>query len=433
VSPVRLRKRAAGLLFGAGVVFLMGTNAQAGWLLGIAALLVGAVLAGMVLPLAGLRGVRAELVAPDEATQGDLVYVDVRIELRGRGVRWGLSVRDAHLAETVSFIDVVRAAERVEITTERSSARRGRRRTDRLEVRTAAPFGVAERRRILEVDAETLVLPSVVPLGALPFVDPVGTAEPAVHDAPRRGHGPEYLGIREYRTGDSMRHVHWASTARQGAVMVREFEEEQTRRLLVVVDTERDEPAGERSALAPEERARGAPAPEERARGAPAPDERAAAEPTPLDRCCTAAASLTASALAHGHGSRLAAATADGVDVIARSEGRELFRWLAELTPSEVPLDAAIAELPVDATRGAETVVLVAPAWASAGARSLVDAVGALTDHVPRVVCVLVGTAPIDRDDPALTEVGASLVAAGAEVCPWPAGGDLAAIVGAAP
>jgi len=416
VSPVRLRKRAAGLLFGAGVVFLMGTNAQAGWLLVIAALLVGVVLAGIVLPLAGLRGVRAELLAPEEATQGDPAHVDVRIELRGRGVRWGLRVRDAHLAETVSYIDAVRAAELVEITTERIPARRGPRRTDRLELRTAAPFGVAERRRILEVGAQTLVLPSVVPLAALPFVDPVGTAEPAVHQAPRRGHGPEYLGIREYRTGDSMRHVHWASTARHGAVMVREFEEEQTRRLLVVIDTERDEPALDEPAL------------DERAS-----DEPAATEPTPLDRCCTAAASLAASALAHGHGSRLAAATADGVDVIARSEERELLRWLAELTPSGVPLASATAELPVDATRGAETVVLVAPTWVSASAGSLVDAVDALADHVPRVVCLLVGTAPSDQDDPALTEAGASLVAAGAEVYPWPTGGDLAAIVGATP
>ena len=56
----------------------------------------------------------------------------------------------------------------------------------------------------------------VEPLGALPFVRPASTSETAMHTAPRRGHGPEYLGIREYRPGDSMRHVHWASTARHG-------------------------------------------------------------------------------------------------------------------------------------------------------------------------------------------------------------------------
>jgi uncharacterized protein (DUF58 family) len=398
VSLVRLRTRAGGLLLGAAVVFLMGTNAQAGWLLVIAALLVGAVLAGVVLPLAGLRGLEAEIVAPDEATQGEIAYVDVRVSQRGRGVRWGLRIRDDHLSPTDAFVDAVRAGERVDVTTGRLAVRRGRRRTDHVEVRTAAPFGVAERRRRLPVAAETLVVPSVVPLGPLPFVDPVGTAEPAIHSAPRRGHGPEYLGIREYRTGDSMRHVHWASTARHGAVMVREFEEERTRRLLVVIDTERDAPP--------------------------------TSEPTPLDRCCTAAASLATSALAHGHGSRLAAATGSGLEVLSRTDDVEILRWLAEVEPSHVRLADASADLPLDATRGAETVVLVAPAWASSEG-SLVAAAGTLAAVVPRVACVLVGTAADGEPDAALHAAGASLVAAGAEVYPWPVGADLAEVLGA--
>jgi uncharacterized protein (DUF58 family) len=399
LSLVRLRTRAGGLLLGAAVVFLMGTNSQAGWLLVIAALLVGAVLAGAVLPLAGLRGLEAEVVAPDEATQGETTYVGMRVSLRGRGVRWGLRIRDDHLSPTEAFVDAVRAGERVDVTTERVALRRGRRRTDHVEIRTSAPFGVVERRRRLEVAAETLVVPSTVALGPLPFVDPVGTAEPAIHSAPRRGHGPEYLGIREYRTGDSMRHVHWPSTARHGAVMVREFEEERTRRLLVVIDTEHDaQPSG--------------------------------TQPTPLDRCCTAAASLATSALAHGHGSRLAAATANGLEVLSRTDDVEILRWLAELEPSRESLADATADLPLDATRGAESVVLVAPAWPSSEG-SLVAAVGTLGAVVPRVACVLIGTVAAGEPDQALHAAGASLVAAGAEVYPWRVGADLAEVVGA--
>ena len=399
MSLVRLRTRAGGLLLGAAVVFLMGTNAQAGWLLVIAALLVGAVLAGAMLPLVGLRGLEADVGVPGEATQGETTYVDVRVWLRGRGVRWGLRVRDDHLASTDAFIDAVRAGERVDVTTERVAARRGRHRIDHVEVRTSAPFGVVERRRCLPVAAETLVVPSVVPLGPLPFVDPVGTAEPAIHSAPRRGRGPEYLGIREYRTGDSMRHVHWASTARHGAVMVREFEEERTRRLLVVLDTERDaQPSG--------------------------------SEPTPLDRCCTAAASFATSALLHGHGSRLAAATPTGLEVLSRTDDADILRWLAEIEPSGVGMAAASGDLPLDATRGAETVVLVAPAWPSAEG-PLVAAVGVLGALVPRVACVLVGTEAAGVPDPAVHAVGASLLAAGAEVYPWAPGADLAEVLGA--
>src|SRR6266513_2979148 len=67
---MRLRKRAVGLLLGAGILFLIGTNVQAGWLYVLAALLLGALVAGLVLPFAALRGLSIELVVPDEAEQG---------------------------------------------------------------------------------------------------------------------------------------------------------------------------------------------------------------------------------------------------------------------------------------------------------------------------------------------------------------------------
>ena len=39
---MRLRRRAIGLLVGAGVLFFLGTNVQAGWLFVLAAMLLGA-------------------------------------------------------------------------------------------------------------------------------------------------------------------------------------------------------------------------------------------------------------------------------------------------------------------------------------------------------------------------------------------------------
>jgi uncharacterized protein (DUF58 family) len=76
---MRLRKRAAGLLLGAAVLFLIGTNVQAGWLYVIAALLLGALAAGLVLPFAALRGLSIELAAPEEAEQSVATIVELRV------------------------------------------------------------------------------------------------------------------------------------------------------------------------------------------------------------------------------------------------------------------------------------------------------------------------------------------------------------------
>jgi uncharacterized protein (DUF58 family) len=42
--------------------------------------------------------------------------------------------------------------------------------------------------------------------------------------APRAGSGTEMFGVREYRAGDSLRRIHWRSSARHGELVVREYE-----------------------------------------------------------------------------------------------------------------------------------------------------------------------------------------------------------------
>jgi uncharacterized protein (DUF58 family) len=377
---VRVRRRAAALLLGAAVLFLIGTNVQAGMLFVLAALFLGALLAGILLPIGALRGVEAELIAPAEATQGEPALVELRIVNRGRGVRWSLLATDEHLERASVFLPTLRPRGHVELDTLRIPARRGDVETEGVELRSSAPFGVAERRRRVTVQARTLVLPRVFPLGDLAFIEPAPTHEAGIHAAPRPGQGPDYLGVREYRPGDPMRHVHWALTARHGQIMVREFEEERTRRLLVVVDTERDE--GQTW--------------------------------TSLDRACAAAASLVHAASAAGQGARLAAATGDGIEVVGRAPADGMLRWLARLTSSGVPVDRVMDGLDGDALRGVETAVVVRSVWEPARAAAFERALADLA--IPRVVVVAV-----------LPEGGATSPIGDVEMVAWREGEDLAA------
>src|SRR6266487_551978 len=387
---MRLRKRAVGLLLGAGILFLIGTNVQAGWLYVLAALLLGALAAGLVLPFAALRGLSIELAVPDEAEQGMPTIVELRVGGPPRGVRRNVTVRDNHLEPVDAVLPPIGRGERIEVTTLRTPRRRGEALTVQAELRSNAPFGVAERRVRAKLLARTLVLPRVFPLGNLPFVEPIATNARAVHEAPRRGQGPDYLGIREYRAGDPMRHVHWALTARHGRLMVREFEEERTRRLAVVVDTERDE--GDAW--------------------------------TPLDRCCSVAASVLDAATAHGQGARLIAARPGGdVDVLPRADRGEMFRWLATLQPSGVALETVLGDLGPAAVRGIQTIVIALPVWGEAGRPPLDGEIRRLVQRGTRVVCVLVSSARAAADADPLVE---RLSASGAEIHRWGAGDDLA-------
>jgi hypothetical protein len=42
----------------------------------------------------------------------------------------------------------------------------------------------------------------------------------------RKGIGQDYYGVREYVRGDPLKHIHWRSSARQGELIVREYQQE---------------------------------------------------------------------------------------------------------------------------------------------------------------------------------------------------------------
>jgi uncharacterized protein (DUF58 family) len=401
----RPRKRAAGLLGGAALLFVVGTSVQAGWLLVMSAALLGGAVAGWILPWRMTRGIELERRAPAEAFQGDDVRVAVLVTNASRRMRLALDLRDDHLEPTRAFVPRLAPGETVAIDTTRTARRRGVHDDAEVVLSSAAPFGVAEGRRRVAVAGSTIVYPRVVALDGLAFLAAAPTPERAMHATPRRGTGPEYLGIREYRVGDSMRHVHWPSTARHGELMVREFEREQTRRLAIVIDAVTDA-ASERG-------------------------------PTPLDVACSVAASVAFAADAAGQGVRLVGAAAGEPISLARAEPQTVLRWLAEVGPGAgMSVASLLGELGQEVL-GVETVMVVAPTWRSNAGPELEDAVGDLARRAPRVV---VGLVEVDRFegldrtpylDPAeVGELARRLDARGALVLPVGAGEDLRQALG---
>jgi len=71
--------------------------------------------------------------------------------------------------------------------------------------------------------AELTVLPVPIPVHVdLPMASGWGISE--AESGQSRGAGLEPRGVRQYQYGDSLRHVHWRSSARTGQLLVKEFE-----------------------------------------------------------------------------------------------------------------------------------------------------------------------------------------------------------------
>jgi uncharacterized protein (DUF58 family) len=87
-------------------------------------------------------------------------------------------------------------------------------------VRIGDPFGLWEDNRTLPVRTEVLVVPTVVDLAGMPIS--TGTRSAAADRAMSGASGGDPdVGIRNYRSGDDIRTIHWRASARHDELMVR--------------------------------------------------------------------------------------------------------------------------------------------------------------------------------------------------------------------
>jgi uncharacterized protein (DUF58 family) len=113
---------------------------------------------------------------------------------------------------------------------------RGRYSIGPLTVRLSDPFGFVELTRAFTARASLVVTPVVV---GLPPVRLSGDWSGSGDNRPRAfaAAGTEDITVREYRTGDDLRRIHWRSTARADELMVRREEQPYQSRATVLLDT----------------------------------------------------------------------------------------------------------------------------------------------------------------------------------------------------
>jgi uncharacterized protein (DUF58 family) len=87
-------------------------------------------------------------------------------------------------------------------------------------VESSDPVGMFRGRRTSADFEVALVLPRFTSLARRPQARELEASVAA----PRAGSGTELFGVREYRPGDSLRRIHWRSSARRGELVVREYE-----------------------------------------------------------------------------------------------------------------------------------------------------------------------------------------------------------------
>jgi uncharacterized protein (DUF58 family) len=261
------RDRFRSSLVGRGIgpiVWLYGALSEEGRVLAVASVVVGAfgvdvqstmvfllwaALAAlisaslMMTRLYRLDAVRVEVSAPRRVTLGDSIHFTILVHNDGAEERSAVRVGGPFLPWDGRWTSPAPRIARLPAgATERidRSARfvsRGEHHLDAFTASALVPIGLAQGRAVISSGCKFLVVPRLASVVRLRTPPGSRYQLGGVAMASKTGQALDLRGVRPYRAGDPVRHLHARSWARAGIPVVREYQEEYFSRIGVVVES----------------------------------------------------------------------------------------------------------------------------------------------------------------------------------------------------
>ncbi|HQP10416.1 MAG TPA: DUF58 domain-containing protein [Candidatus Omnitrophota bacterium] len=192
--------------------------------------------------------IEARRILPSAVKAGGHCIYPVIVKNTGRRIVRNLSVFESALPyglysavnhpefnNTISWLD---PGEQTTLTLVLRTPRRGTFELSRLIAGSSFPSGIMRSRKRLGRKERLVVYPKFTRQTDFQ-IDTVKQFQPGgISLSSKIGDSNEFASTREYRHGDRMRDVHWASSARTGRLIVKEYVEEYFVRIGLFVDTE---------------------------------------------------------------------------------------------------------------------------------------------------------------------------------------------------
>jgi uncharacterized protein (DUF58 family) len=167
-----------------------------------------------------LLGLRIELGKIAPVFLGEIAQFNLWLDNRGKAARYALMWEYGKQSEQEQIIMDIVANQRVSLNIPIITKRRGRIFLGRIKVHSCFPLGLFYAWSNIYLDASTLVYPQPLGNRNLPLGQLLeNTGEGSPHDSG----GDDFIGYRDYKEGDSPRHIDWKAVARGQAWMIKKF------------------------------------------------------------------------------------------------------------------------------------------------------------------------------------------------------------------
>ncbi|HTC71019.1 MAG TPA: DUF58 domain-containing protein, partial [Acidothermaceae bacterium] len=226
--PRRVRITSNGwvAVVGASVMFAMAVQTQSVWMQVVGSALVGLLAISWLSVMRRRSGITVTIQAPTEVVVG--VPFDIGFVLHNAGrqstaplrITYRIFAEPPLMAPAVVYVDPISPDATTVATVSRVALRRGSVGPTVVGVDTIGSFGFFTSARPVAGTRGLWAAPLAAPVIEFPRV-----LSTEVEGSGPMGPGLDVRGVREWRPGDAVRHVHWRSTARTGRIAVLEYGE----------------------------------------------------------------------------------------------------------------------------------------------------------------------------------------------------------------
>ncbi len=228
----------------------------------IAALLTATFITGMLWPRWLVGQLSVTRTGPSRASEGDTIRFHVEVRNHGWMPRFMVELFDClpfagaasgsteqsqamQAKTTLGMIAYVPGRGMKSFDASVACEKRGFYRLGPVSLASSFPLGLSEASQERNDGVQTLTIyPSVFPITALPLNGARSQIHRGAYLLPEGAGTAEFSGLREYRRGDSPRHIHWPTTARLNELMMKEFEPLASASLCLALDMNQDANVG---------------------------------------------------------------------------------------------------------------------------------------------------------------------------------------------
>lgn len=237
---IKLTKSGIVFILLMGLLYLSSMQSQSGLLFFIIGILFGCFLINIYFARRSLKQIKISFPFAIKMMENEKSRIGIEIENLSESPQGMIEISSSY--GKILRVGVLAGKKQVHLFPEINFPTRGIYPYSTFQIISSFPFGLVNISKKINKTGEFIILPKVYPC----LSPPAGGFEPMLGGAFTGKHksvsGNNFAGIRPFMPNDSFKFIHWKSSSKGMGLMVKEFSEELSGRITIIVDRTTSEP-----------------------------------------------------------------------------------------------------------------------------------------------------------------------------------------------